>query len=337
MKLGRRERQHATRESPNVSKIEVAAAEPEVQLTPGSQKKEKRQRAAWEKGLPPKWEARTKNAAGDSVRRQDLERKNCSKYHYVKFIERQKVERKVRSVRKTLETARHVSSKAVDVGSLESELKEHYADIEYIDHYPRHLPYNALFPKEDSDSSKRRREEVRAIIREGLAKRRAAGESLNVELRWLDGPKAGASHDGDTKDAGSNSVRDMKKSKTAKRAAKRAKVAAAAAAAADVATKVDAVDKSASPVAATGKLDEGQARGKAKRRRVEEWEVPGDPASGGAAKKKRKATPGVAINVAPEGADVHASWSASKSAKVSGALVKSKGKLKVFGENDAED
>merc|ERR1712187_351106 len=47
-------------------------------------------------------------------------------------------------------------------------LKALLADHEYITHYPKHLPYNALFPKEDSEASKRRREEVRKLIRATL-------------------------------------------------------------------------------------------------------------------------------------------------------------------------
>ena len=45
--------------------------------------------------------------------------------------------------------------------------------MDYVTHYPRHLPYNALFPSHDSDLSKQRREKSTRKVAEALSNERA--------------------------------------------------------------------------------------------------------------------------------------------------------------------
>merc|ERR1712232_346549 len=111
--------------------------------------------------LPRKWVSA--NHAED-WRREELERRNSKKYHQLRFIEKQKVERKLKSCRRALEKA-IASGTAEEVDSLRRELKGHLANHEYIEKYPRRLPYTSLFPKVDTEASKRRRDEIRTLIR----------------------------------------------------------------------------------------------------------------------------------------------------------------------------
>merc|ERR1711939_823357 len=104
------------------------------------------------------------------------------KYHYLKFIEKQKVERKLGKCRKKLEQATEAGDKKT-ARVLREELRSHLADFEYVNHYPKHLPYNALFPKEDSESSQRRRAQVRQLIRERLEAKGDDAENDSVVVR----------------------------------------------------------------------------------------------------------------------------------------------------------
>jgi len=116
--------------------------------------------------LPPKWE-RKQNV--EDWRRKELEVRNAEKYKMIKFIERQKVERKLTSCKKKLEAAIKAGNET-ETASFRTELKGHLADHQYIEHYPKHLPYNALFPKEENDNSRKRRDEIRKIIQAELSK-----------------------------------------------------------------------------------------------------------------------------------------------------------------------
>merc|ERR1719356_610411 len=116
------------------------------------------------KTLPRKWR---RAETADDWHRRELEKKCSTKYHYVKFVERKKVERKLKSCRRELEQAL-ADGKSKEAGALRAQLRTHLADYEYVAHYPRHLPYNALFPAEDNEASIRRREEIRKLIRTQL-------------------------------------------------------------------------------------------------------------------------------------------------------------------------
>ncbi|THV06652.1 hypothetical protein K435DRAFT_815756 [Dendrothele bispora CBS 962.96] len=105
------------------------------------------------------------------------ERKMATKYHRIKFFERQKVVRKIKQLKKSLSQADNVSS-----AKLESELFEQRVNLNYILHYPKTKKYISLFPpearhKDDSsqaeanlDSSNLERDEIKKWIREQMSK-----------------------------------------------------------------------------------------------------------------------------------------------------------------------
>jgi len=110
--------------------------------------------------MPRSWE-HWHNA--ETWRRRELEQRNCSRYHYVKFVEKQKVTRKLKTTRRLLEGALE-GGETTEVEALREQLKAHLLDFEYIDKYPRHLPYTCLFPREDNDAQKARRATIRRLI-----------------------------------------------------------------------------------------------------------------------------------------------------------------------------
>lgn len=134
-----------------------------------------------------------------------MEVRNSTKYHYLKFIEKQKVERKLKTCRRLLEAA-SVEHGGDGDGEVRKDLKKrlrgHLADYEYVEHYPRHLPYNALFPKEDSEASQSRREEIRKLIRKTLQESgegtvRTAGEMDGNSTRTESGEAGDLAQGGD--------------------------------------------------------------------------------------------------------------------------------------------
>merc|ERR1719316_1070169 len=74
----------------------------------------------------------------DEDQKKMLEKKMLNKYHYLKFVEKVKVNRKIKSCRKRLVAAMQAASdkQAANVTDLREELKMHEADLEYIEHYP---------------------------------------------------------------------------------------------------------------------------------------------------------------------------------------------------------
>ncbi|PPQ64544.1 hypothetical protein CVT24_008446 [Panaeolus cyanescens] len=100
----------------------------------------------------------------------------ATRYHKVKFFERQKVTRKLKQVQKQIESAEDESQKK----TLESTLQELRIDLNYIFHYPQAKKYISLFPPEvrkgetiaaptpDAEKTAREREEVRKWIREQM-------------------------------------------------------------------------------------------------------------------------------------------------------------------------
>ncbi|ORX93849.1 hypothetical protein K493DRAFT_315785 [Basidiobolus meristosporus CBS 931.73] len=101
----------------------------------------------------------------DELQVSDKEKKLASKYRMVKFFERQKVTRKIKQCEKKLEAD---DLKSKERKSIETELKEHQVNLNYILHYPRLEKYISLFPKENADDPEvvKRREEIRGKIRE---------------------------------------------------------------------------------------------------------------------------------------------------------------------------
>jgi len=122
--------------------------------------------------LPRKW--RRANEA-DDWKRKELENRNFMKYKYVKFLELKKVNKRLKLCRKQVLEAME-AGKDAEVAASKTQLKGHLSDHEYITHYPKHLPYNSLFPPKETDASRRRVEEMRKVITEALLREQKEAE-----------------------------------------------------------------------------------------------------------------------------------------------------------------
>merc|ERR1711920_658135 len=100
---------------------------------------------------------------------EELEKKNKFKYHWLKFVEKKKIARQMKTAKKLLVAAQK-DGRETEVAQLRKLLQVHLRDFEYVQYYPKHLPYNALFPAEDSEASRRRRAEIRKMIRKKVSK-----------------------------------------------------------------------------------------------------------------------------------------------------------------------
>ncbi|THH29046.1 hypothetical protein EUX98_g5146 [Antrodiella citrinella] len=72
------------------------------------------------------------------------ERTMATRYHKIKFFERQKVVRKIQQVKKKLEACTEKSEKK----ALKKTLLDLRVDLNYIQHYPKTMKYISLFPPE---------------------------------------------------------------------------------------------------------------------------------------------------------------------------------------------
>jgi len=232
--------------------------------------------------LPRKW--RRANDA-DDWRRQELEKRNCTKYHYVKFVETKKVNRKLKSCRRMILEAVE-AGREKEAADLKKELKAHLSDYEYVSHYPKHLPYNALFPKEDSEASRRRREEIRKLIHTNLVREEGgeevedAGKDEEEEpddfFNEEEAPKASKKKSGKAKAAEGAKVADRGQGSAQKASGKSKKLAKATA----KATGKEDVEDAAPPKKKGKKGLKRKAEGEAK-------EAAAEPAEAPAAKKKK--------------------------------------------------
>lgn len=109
----------------------------------------------------------------------EREKKNASKYHQVKFIERQKLTRLEKSVRRQMKQILERQSKVNDDGpqsqliQLEQQLQSIAMDQLYIAFFPTDRKYMALFTHGmsrvvDDERGRKRRQAVWNLIREGL-------------------------------------------------------------------------------------------------------------------------------------------------------------------------
>ncbi|KAF9262676.1 hypothetical protein L218DRAFT_973478 [Marasmius fiardii PR-910] len=108
----------------------------------------------------------------------------ATRYHKVKFFERQKVCRKIKQLKRKVSEATKDSSE----NQLQSELFDLRVDLNYILHYPKTKKYISLFPPEvrqgqeimaddpDSATTNAEREETRNWIREQMEKRHLPNE-----------------------------------------------------------------------------------------------------------------------------------------------------------------
>ncbi|KAL0565532.1 18S rRNA maturation protein [Marasmius crinis-equi] len=102
------------------------------------------------------------------------EKTMATRYHKVKFFERQKVTRKIK------QTIRKLEAEAEEDSEVKKELFELRVDLNYILHYPKTKKYISLFPPEarhdpqksepTTASTDAEREEVRRWIREQMEK-----------------------------------------------------------------------------------------------------------------------------------------------------------------------
>ncbi|KAI0714061.1 hypothetical protein C8T65DRAFT_645375, partial [Cerioporus squamosus] len=129
-------------------------------------------------------ERRLKALEGDLARAEQarLERTMATRYHKIKFFERQKVTRRIAQVKKQLAAAPEKKERR----KLEVRLEGLRVDLNYILHYPKTKKYISLFPPEvrqggkDKDAEQvareekeksetdRQREEVRKWVREQM-------------------------------------------------------------------------------------------------------------------------------------------------------------------------
>jgi hypothetical protein len=114
----------------------------------------------------------------------EREKKNASKYHQVKFIERQKLTRLQKSIKRQLQQAIQAQStnatndkrqqrQQKQISNLEKQLQSIAMDQLYIAFYPTDLKYMALFTNGmnrvvDDERGRARRQKVWNTIREGL-------------------------------------------------------------------------------------------------------------------------------------------------------------------------
>mmetsp|Transcript_11002 Transcript_11002/g.41085 ORF Transcript_11002/g.41085 Transcript_11002/m.41085 type:complete len:270 (-) Transcript_11002:349-1158(-) len=101
-------------------------------------------------------------------RQKELERKYATRYHKIKFFERQKVRRRLRSV--TKELARVEGKKKGDSDSVEEQdallerKRKLEEDLAYIDYYPKGVKYYSLFGRSqgvDDPKTEQLRQEMR--------------------------------------------------------------------------------------------------------------------------------------------------------------------------------
>ena len=96
-----------------------------------------------------------------AAKRSDQERQHALRYRKVKFFEKQKATRRLRTLDRQLESA----NSAARPGLLE-ERERVLADLEYINHYPTTKRYIALYANsEDDPRTCERRTQIREEIR----------------------------------------------------------------------------------------------------------------------------------------------------------------------------
>lgn len=120
-------------------------------------------------------------ALADEHAKGELERMMTLRYRKVKFIERRKVERRIRRVERQLRGLTEIggddrgAQQATELAQNLSELKE---DLEYIQFFPKAERYVSLFMGNDDEEVIKKRRELRLKIKDNLAAAAAAGHDL---------------------------------------------------------------------------------------------------------------------------------------------------------------
>ncbi|KAI1790322.1 hypothetical protein LXA43DRAFT_891111 [Ganoderma leucocontextum] len=153
-------------------------------------------------------ERRLKSLEADLARAEQarVERTMATRYHKIKFFERQKVLRKLAQVKRQLEGEGGEELGKKERRKLEKRLAELRVDLSYVLHYPKLKKYVSLFPPEvrkgkgDGDEevnaneekgkaeTDRQREEIRTWVREQMAAGALSSEP-EVEVGTLEAGK----------------------------------------------------------------------------------------------------------------------------------------------------
>jgi hypothetical protein len=120
-------------------------------------------------------EAKTKQEAllaklSDGLRdatKKRRERHRSTKYHKVKFFERQKCDRRIKQTERKLQEATDASARA----ELEKQLEAHRTDMQYIRYYPPEQKYISLYAAEQDDAGflEKRRLKMRTLVAKRIA------------------------------------------------------------------------------------------------------------------------------------------------------------------------
>ncbi|KAJ7578622.1 hypothetical protein C8J56DRAFT_352912 [Mycena floridula] len=114
------------------------------------------------------------------------ERAFATRYHKVKFFERQKVVRKISQTKRALSTATGSEQKTLEIALFELRV-----DLNYILHYPKLKKYISLFPPgEESQPPDSKTDAERQEVRQGIMEQMKAGHlSSEPELHIEDRPR----------------------------------------------------------------------------------------------------------------------------------------------------
>lgn len=297
------------------------------------------------------WRTPRKWKRAESVedwRKKELERLNCTKYHYLKFVEKQKVERRLKSCKRQLVQAQEAGKKE-EVGALQKQLRSHLADHEYITYYPKHLPYNSLFPAQDSEASQQRRAEIRRMIREQLAQEgtEAALDALGDESQVASKKKGEVQRKASKVKPGQQQQQQqppqpqLKKKKKLKQREELQEEPLAESPVGETGMTLKRKPKKrrveAQPSEKPAKVEkEAASRKKPLKHPKRKAQQVEEPSAKPAKTAKTKSSKGSKSSTAADGdGGLHPSWNAKKTAKVSGALVQAAGDRKVF-ESDSD-
>ncbi|KAF8515324.1 hypothetical protein BU17DRAFT_51737 [Hysterangium stoloniferum] len=122
-------------------------------------------------------ERRLKSLESDLARAEQgrKERTNAARYHKIKFFERQKVCRKIKQIKATIDNSK---TPAGDIPDLQKTLQLYRVELNYIIHYPKSKKYISLFPTQSTngtkdnvtDNTNRQREELKQAIQMAMEK-----------------------------------------------------------------------------------------------------------------------------------------------------------------------
>ena len=112
--------------------------------------------------------------------------KLADKYKYVRFVEKKKVLRKMRSLQQALMNPNEIEEDRKT--ELESQLKDLRKDLMYVDKFPGNQKYISLFPSEGSLSEEctKKQQEIRNMIVRLTARSEAGGTGKRDVIKFDD-------------------------------------------------------------------------------------------------------------------------------------------------------